>query len=236
MASPTVAYRHAPRSGRTTGISGISETTTRPRWFPGSARAVSTLVLTTVIVVALMIPVGATVQVVLASQLDDRSPTQAIVMLDPGRVWGDPEAARVARIEHAADLYREGVAPVIIVTGPPRAHANTRAALWVNGVPPDDVITFDTGADTVGPLSIVASVMRDLSWTSATIVTDPAHAARVQATAGGLGIDAHVSPTEHGSNVSLTSDYVGREVAALLRHHALTRWTLPTIVGTAPAR
>jgi uncharacterized SAM-binding protein YcdF (DUF218 family) len=99
-------------------------------------------------------------------------------------------------------------------------------------VPPADVITFDTGADTVGPLSVVASVMKDLNWSSATIVTDPAHVARVQATAGELGIDAHVSPTEHGSNVSLTSDYVGREVAALLRHHAFTRWTLPTIVGS----
>ena len=201
-----------------------------------SARAVSTLILTMVIVVALLIPVGATVQVVLASQLDDRSPTQAIVMLDPGRVWGDPQAARVARVEHAATLYREGVAPVVMVTGPPRTHAATRAALWVEGVPPADVITFDTGADTVGPLSVVASVMSDLNWSSATIVTDPAHAARVQATAGGLGIDARVSPTDRGSNVSLTSDYVGREVAALLRHHAFTRWTLPNIVETVPAR
>lgn len=206
----------------------------RPRAF--SPRAVSTVILTLVIVIALLIPVGATVQVVVASQLDDRSPTQAIVMLDPGRVWGEPEAARVARIEHAATLYREGVAPVVMVTGPPRTHPATRAALWQQGVPPGDVITFESGADTVGPLSIVAAVMRDLNWSSATVVTDPAHAARVQATAGELGLDARVSPTDRGSNVSLTSDYVGREVAALLRHHALTRWTLPTIVDPAPAR
>lgn len=206
------------------------------RGLPGSARTISTLILTLVIVVALMIPVGATVQVVLAAQFDDRTPTQAIVMLDPGRVWGDPEAARVARIEHAANLYREGVAPVVMVTGPPRTHEATRAALWVAGVPPADVITFDAGADTVGPLSLVASVMRDLNWSAATIVTDPAHVARVQATARGLGIDAHVSPTDHGSNVSLTSDYVGREVAALLRHHAFTRWTLPSIVDSPVAR
>ncbi len=205
-----------------------------PRW--SSPRAASTLILTMVIAIALLIPVGATVQVVLASQLDDRSPTQAIVMLDPGRVWGDPEAARVARIEHAATLYREGVAPVVMVTGPSRTHAASRAALWVNGVPPADVITFQSGADTVGPLAIVASVMRDLNWSSATVVTDPAHAARVQATASELGLDARVSPTDEGSNVSLTSDYVGREVAALLRHHAFTRWTLPSVVDSSPAR
>jgi len=205
-------------------------------WFPGTVRAASTVILTLVIAVALMIPVGATVQVVVASQFDDRTPTQAIVMLDPGRVWGDPAAARVARIDHAATLYREGIAPLVIVTGPPRTHEATRAALQRRGVADPDIITFDSGADTVGPLSLVASVMRDLNWTSATIVTDPAHAARVQATAAEVGIDAHVSPTEHGSNVSLTSDYVGREVAALLRHHAFTRWTLPTVEQAPAAR
>ena len=201
------------------------------RWFPGSARAASTMLLTLVFAAVLMVPVGATVQVVVASQLDDRSPTQAIVVLDPGRVWGDPEATRAARIEHAATLYRDGVAPVVVITGPPRTLAATQQALQLRGVPAADVVTFDAGADTVGPLSVVASVMRDLGWRSATIVTDPAHAARTQATASSLGIDAHISPTDHGSNVSLTSDYVGREVAALLRHHALTRWTLPTIIS-----
>lgn len=222
MASPTVAQRRPARP--------VAAAPTRPWWFPGTARAASTLILTSVFVLALMVPVGATVQVVLASQFDDRAPTQAIVVLDPGRVWGDPEATRAARIDHAAELYRDRIAPVVIVTGPPRTHDLTRRALQMRGVPSQDVIVFDTGADTVGPLAVVASVMRDLSWTSATVVTDPAHTARVQATASQLGIDAHVSPTEHGSNVSLTSDYVGREVAALLRHHAWTRWTLPTIV------
>jgi len=222
VASPTVAQRRPARP--------VVAAPTRPWWLPGTARAASTLILTSVFVLALMVPVGATVQVVVASQFDDRAPTQAIVVLDPGRVWGDPESTRAARIDHAAELYRDRIAPVVIVTGPPRTHDLTRRALQMRGVPSQDVIVFDTGADTVGPLAVVASVMRDLSWTSATVVTDPAHTARVQATATQMGIDAHVSPTEHGSNVSLTSDYVGREVAALLRHHAWTRWTLPTIV------
>lgn len=203
---------------------------TPSRWFPGSARAASTIVLTFVFVLVLLVPVGATVQVVLGAQFDDRSPTQAIVVLDPGKVWGDPEASRAARIDHAAELYREKVAPVVVVTGPPRTHESTRQELIAKGVPSSDVVTFDAGIDTVGPLSVIASVMNDLGWTSATIVTDPAHAVRAQATASRLGIDAHVSPTSSEVGVSLTSDYVGREVVALLRHHAITRWTLPTII------
>ena len=237
MASPALDHAAVPRP--VPGSSASPPPRLRPayppartpsRWFPGSARAASTIVLTAIFALVLLVPVGATVQVVLASQLDDRSPTQAIVVLDPGRVWGDPDATRTARIDHAASLYRDGVAPVVVITGPPRSLEATTGALQSRGVPAEDIVAFEAGADTVGPLSLVASVMRDLQWVSATIVTDPAHAARAQATASQLGIDAHVSPTNHGSGVSLTSDYVGREVVALLRHHTLTRWSLPTII------
>lgn len=237
MASPALDHaavlrpEHGPRSEPSRRLRPAHPPVRTPsRWFPGSARAASTIVLTAIFALVLLVPVGATVQVVLASQLDDRSPTQAIVVLDPGRVWGDPDATRTARIDHAASLYRDGIAPVVVITGPPRTLQTTTVELQARGVPAADVVAFEAGADTVGPLSLVASVMRDLDWVSATIVTDPAHAARAQATASELGIDAHVSPTDHGSGVSLTSDYVGREVVALLRHHALTRWSLPTII------
>lgn len=237
MASPALDRASVPRRVPGSSLSiaprlraAYPPARTPSRWFPGSARTASTIVLTAIFTLVLLVPVGATVQVVLASQLDDRSATQAIVVLDPGRVWGDPDATRTARIDHAASLYRDGVAPVVLITGPPRSLETTTRALQQRGVPAEDVIAFEAGADTVGPLSLVASVMRDLQWVSATIVTDPAHAARAQATASQLGIDAHVSPTDHGSGVSLTSDYVGREVVALLRHHALTRWSLPTII------
>ena len=63
-----------------------------------------------------------------------------------------------------------------------------------------------------------------------TIVTDPAHAARAQATAAALGIDAHLSPTSEGAGTALTSEYVGRETLALLRFHLVTRWSLPQIL------
>jgi uncharacterized SAM-binding protein YcdF (DUF218 family) len=92
------------------------------------------------------------------------------------------------------------------------------------------VVAFDAGTDTVGVLQVVAAVMRDLNWSSATIVTDPAHAARAQATAESLGIDAHLSPTRRGTGAALTSESVARETLALLRFHLLTRWSLSPIV------
>ncbi len=95
-------------------------------------------------------------QVVLTAQLDDRSPTQAIVVLDPAQYWGNSRPVMKARLQHAAALYREGVAPVVIVTGPQRRSEDERRVLRDGGVPDRDIVTFDTGADTVGALRVIA--------------------------------------------------------------------------------
>ena len=209
---------------------GRAVATTHPLAVPRTARGVATASLTLLAALLLLLPVGAVLQIVLSSQLDDRSQTQAIVVLDPARYWGDPTPVLRARLQHAAALYREGVAPVIVVTGPRRSAAFERYQLMSHGVPARDIIAFDTGVDTVGSLRVVAGVMRDLGWSAATVVTDPAHAARAQATASAYGIDAHLSPTEGGPGTALTSEYVGRETLALLRYYAVSRWQIPEII------
>jgi uncharacterized SAM-binding protein YcdF (DUF218 family) len=194
-------------------------------------RGVATAALTIVFALALLVPVGAALQIVLSAQLDDRTRTQAIVVLDPARYWGDPQPVMRARLDHAAQLYREGIAPVVVVTGPRRSVEGERSQLIRAGVDSRDVVSFASGTDTVGALEVVAGVMRDLDWSAVTIVTDPAHAARAQATASALGIDPHLSPTDDGPGTALTSEYVGRETAALLRFHLVTRWGLPHLLG-----
>ena len=202
---------------------------------PRTPRGLLTAASTVLVFLALLLPIGAVCQIVLTSQLDDRSPTQAIVVLDPARYWGDPVPVMNARLAHAAQLYAAGTAPLIVVTGPARSAKFTREQLIAGGVPSGDVVAFTTGADTVGALQVVATIMRDLNWESATLVTDPPHAARAQATAAGFGIDAHLSPTEDGPGTALTSEYVGRETAALLRFYLLTRWDQAQII-TTPTR
>ena len=197
---------------------------------PRTMRGMATATLTLLFAFLLLVPVGAVLQIVMSAQMDDRARTQAIVVLDPVRYWGASTPVLRARLSHAADLYREGVAPVVIVTGPRRSAAVERYELMVHGVPARDIVAFDTGVDTVGSLQVVAGVMRDLGWSSATVVTDPAHSARAQATASALGIDAHLSPTDSGPGTALTSEYVGQETVALLRYHLLSRWSIPTII------
>jgi len=196
----------------------------------GSRRAIVAAAGTLALVIALLVPIGAAVQVVVSAQFDDRTHTQAIVVLDPAAYWGAPLPVLKARLLHAADLYRSGVAPVVILTGPTRQLGFERGILSGAGVPSADVVDVTTGSDTVGSLRIVAGALRDLGWSAVTIVTDPAAVARAQATAAALGVDAHLSPTDVGPGATLTSDYVARETVALLRFHALTRWSLADVV------
>ena len=188
-------------------------------------RGFMTASITVVIAAALCLPIGAATQIVLVSQLDDRTPTQALVVLDPVRNWGQAGPVIKARAEHAAQLYRDGVASVILLPGTERSAQRSREVLLGQGVAAADIVAFETGADTVGSMRSVAEAMRGLDWSSATIVTDPAQAARVQATAGTLGLEAHLSPTDAGPGTALTAEYVGRETVALLRYYLVTRWT-----------
>lgn len=191
---------------------------------PSTSRGFGAALGTVALVLLLLIPAGAATQVVLTAQLDDRSPTQALVVMDPARSWGDPTALMAARLAHAASLYRAGVAPVVLVTGPKREADAAIGQLRTAGVDPRDIVPITTGTDTVGALQVVANIMRGMDWTSVTVVTDPAHAARAGATAAGFGIDAHLSPADTGPSTALSSDAVARETLALLRFQAVTRW------------
>ena len=181
----------------------------------------------------LLIPIGAAMQIVLTAQFDDRTKTQAIVLMDPSRFWGDDADVLQSRVDHAAELYKAKVAPVIMLTGQDRVTNEERTMLVAQGVPQRDIVNFTTGVDALGSLQMIAAVMNDLHWKSATIVTDPPNAARASAIANGFGIDAHISPAKSGPGTALTSDYVGRETAALLRYYLLTRWTQPQLVHDA---
>lgn len=195
-----------------------------------SPSRIFTFLLTVGISLVLLFPIGAAAQIVLTSQIDDRTPTEVITVMDPAGAWGNQRAAKNERLKHAAELYLDGVAPVIMITGPERGFERAKIELEEFGVDPADVIYQPTGTDTLGTLAIVATLMKDLGWSSATIVTDPAHSARSQVTAGKYGIDAHMSPAVLDGATSITSEYVAREAMALVRHYLYTQWQIPGIL------
>lgn len=195
-----------------------------------SPARIFTFVLTVGVSLLLLIPIGAAAQVVLTSQIEDQTPTQVIVVMDPTGAWNNQKAAKNERLERASQLYASGVAPVVMVTGPQRAFERSQKELKKLGIPANDVIYQPTGTDTLGTLAVVATLLRDLGWSSATIVTDPAHSARAQVTAGKYGIDAHMTPSSGDGASSLTSEYVAREAIALVRYYLYNQWQVPRIL------
>ena len=69
------------------------------------------------VLVAVLIVGGVTLRVIQIGHLDERSPADAIVVLGAAQYDGEPSPIFQARLDHAAALYRDGVAPRIVTIG-----------------------------------------------------------------------------------------------------------------------
>jgi len=131
---------------------------------------------------------------------DQARPVDAIVVMGAAQYDGRPSPQLAARLDHVVDLWPQGFAPVVIVTGGNQpgdrfTEADASAAyLTERGVPPDAVILEGEGSTTYESLSNVAQQVDD-SISSVLIVTDPYHALRSRLVAESVGLTAYVSPT-----------------------------------------
>ena len=182
------------------------------------------------------IPAAALIDVLMAARNDDRTVTETSIVLGAAQFWGKPSPVLEARLSHAASLYQEQVTPHITTVGGKKSGDKTTEAQagkdWLvkQGIARRDITAVPTGSDTLSSLQAVAHVMQAKGWTSATVVTDPAHEARSLAMARALGIDAHGSPTQTGDGSALTFDYVVRETGGLLYFWLVERRDVTQIV------
>jgi len=66
---------------------------------------------------ACAVAVVATVRIWDQGQRDERRPADAIVVMGAAQYDGRPSPVFAARIDHAIDLFHDGIAPRLIVTG-----------------------------------------------------------------------------------------------------------------------
>lgn len=141
------------------------------------------------------------VQVWMASREDGAQPSQAIVVLGAAQYDGKPSPVFAARLDHASHLYKEGIAPVVVVTGGKqegdRFSEATAGADYLHtlGVPDDDILRETSGRNSWESLAASARFLRDRGITEVVLVSDPFHAERIDAIASEVGLDGHVSPT-----------------------------------------
>jgi uncharacterized SAM-binding protein YcdF (DUF218 family) len=141
------------------------------------------------------------VQVWLAGRHDDARKAEAIVVLGAAQYDGRPSPVLAARLDHAADLYQQGLAPVVVVTGG-RAEGDrfTESSASANylhtkGVPDDAILREVQGRNSWQSLAASSRFLKARGITDVVLVSDPFHAARIMGIADELGLEAVTSPT-----------------------------------------
>lgn len=151
--------------------------------------------------VALGVPVGLRLrQVLRASADDERRPGDAILVLGRELVDDRPTPVYCARLEHGAALWRDGVAPRLLVSGgwtgtATRSEAAAgREYLLAAGVPGTAIETEERSRHTLENLFFVRESLRARGLGRVVLVSDPLHIARAAAFARGLALDFTCSP------------------------------------------
>jgi uncharacterized SAM-binding protein YcdF (DUF218 family) len=162
------------------------------RTFFASALRISVAVL---VAVAMYIA-GSFVSVRSVGKQTSSAMADAIVVLGAAQYDGTPSPMLQARLEHALQLYNNGFAPIIAVTGgKQKADRFTEAATsrrWLekNGVLSQNIIEESTGHSTWQSLSNVASVLRERGIQRVIISTSSWHVQRSVLTLRELGFTA----------------------------------------------
>lgn len=161
-------------------------------------------------------------QVWRAARHDEARPAEAIVVFGTAQYNGVPSPVLAARLDHAIQLYRRDLAPVIVVTGgnqPGDEFTEATASanyLIERGVPDEDVLREVSGTSSWQSLAAAANFLDDRQIREVLLVSDPFHSFRIRAMADELGLDGHSSPTKTSPIRGLTeARYMVRETVAV---------------------
>lgn len=162
-------------------------------------------------------------QVLQASRRDEAASAEAIVVFGAAQYNGRPSAVLRARLDHTAKLYERDLAPTIVVTGgsqPGDDYTEARASADYlarkHGIPQKVIIRENDGRNSWQSMASAANELKKQGKTEVILVTDPFHAARVDAMAKELGLDPLVSPTRSSPiSGSRLAQHFARETIAV---------------------
>jgi uncharacterized SAM-binding protein YcdF (DUF218 family) len=203
----------------------------RAPWWLWIAR-IGLLVVAGVVVLSL-VTVG---EVWAAGMQDHRPRSDALIVLGASQYNGRPSEVFAARLDHAAELYRAGIAPMVITTGgriPGDKYTEAGAGasyLERQGVPTSAILAVPEGRDTLESMVAVAGEMNTRGLRKAVVVTDRWHSLRSVSMARDLGLKAVSSPTTTGPTnrgFQTQARYIVREAVAYRFYQLFHRPTPP---------
>jgi uncharacterized SAM-binding protein YcdF (DUF218 family) len=131
---------------------------------------------------------------------DTQRPAYAIVVLGAAQYDGRPSPVLRARVDHAIQLWRRGLAPVMFMTGG-RGPGDTTSEAAVerryaiaNGVPASAILMEEESRSTSESLRKVAAMLGN-DARAVILVSDPFHMLRLSILARRFGLHPRTSPT-----------------------------------------
>jgi uncharacterized SAM-binding protein YcdF (DUF218 family) len=131
---------------------------------------------------------------------DEARPADAIVVLGAAQYNGRPSPVLKARLDHALELYRNGLANTIITTGSYGSDPNFSEAevgrkyLVQHGVSVADILTEQGSGTTFDSVRAAAGLLKARGWNRALVVSDGFHLFRAKEMFMDNGILAFTSP------------------------------------------
>jgi uncharacterized SAM-binding protein YcdF (DUF218 family) len=170
---------------------------------------------------------------------DPLQPADLILVLGRRLQEDRPTAIFEARLAHAEDLWRRGLAPRILVAGGTTGRATLSEAaagqawLTAHGVPLAAVLTEDQSQHTLENLFHVRETLRAAGWGAPILVSDGLHLARAGAVAEGLGLRVHRSAAPGCRPLRGSWAWLRRAVSeAFLLHWYHTGMAYSRIIGS----
>ncbi len=132
---------------------------------------------------------------------DSPRPSAAIVVLGAAQYAGHPSPVLRARLDHAIALWRDRLAPRLVLTGG-RGEGDTTSEAAVGrryairqGVPDSAILLETSGRTTSESMRAVARMLATLPNHDVILVSDPFHMFRLTILARRLGLHPYTSPT-----------------------------------------
>jgi uncharacterized SAM-binding protein YcdF (DUF218 family) len=148
---------------------------------------------------------------------DQAQPADAIAVFGAAEYSGRPSPVLHARLDHAVELYRKQVAPLVITLGggdeKDSGHTEGgvgRDYLLANGIPFGNIIAETRSTDTEQQVHRLAAIARENNLKSIVVVSDGTHLFRIRELCQDAGLHIYTSPRPmlgHISNYDLAMRY-----------------------------
>ncbi len=156
-------------------------------------------------------------QIAAVAEQDEAQPADAIAVFGAAEYSGRPSPTFHFRLDHAVDLYRKQIAPLVITLGGAgdKDSGNTEGAvgrdyLLANGIPFGNIIAETRSVDTEQQVRRLVAIAHENNLHHIVVVSDGTHLFRIRELCRDAGLDVSTSPRAtvgHISNYDLTMRY-----------------------------